>query len=323
MTASALAAGPAEEDMDTTGLAAPDHGGDPGEDEDEAAAAEAAEAAQCRESARLARDLAARVLAEAQAEAEAEAVRILTEAKQEAERLAGEAEENDADAAWHEMQARLLPQAAAARREIAGIREHAAALAGQVPVIEAEQADAQERLAALAGRRAGQEQWRRVARQSADVDAIKAATAEESAIGEAEAAQQARAAAAARALASLAAAAQDAARREQEAAARLADLERQLGGFLPVAELHALADKILCGALMLQGTRGREAADAALSWLSPMERIALYAPAGLADRGAYLAQLLDRLCEQDPDAFDDLAARARDGRLFAVPAGRR
>jgi len=296
---------------------------DGNEDPQEAAEAEATEAARCRESARLARELAARVLAEGRAAAEAEAARIVTEAEEEAARLTAEADDSDADGAWHELQARLLPEAAAARREISGIREHRAALAARVPEVQAEQADGEQRLADLLGRRAEQEQWRQVARRSADVDAIKAAAAEESAIGEAEAAQRGRVAAAGRELASLAAEAEAEGQREAEAVARLADLQRQLDGYLPVAERDRLADKIASAAWAHRNEGYRDAAAAVLAWCSPASKHAVFSQVSYAAGRDCCARLLDDLSQADPDAFTDLLGRVRDGSLFTAAASLR
>lgn len=312
------AADPAAGETAAIALPAPDD-----EDPRKAAEAEAAEAARCRESAQLARDLAARVLAEGRQAAEAEAARIITEAAEEAARLTAQADESDADGAWHELQARLLPEAAAARREISGIRERRAALAARVPEVQAEQADAEQRLAGLAGRRADQEQWRQVARRSADVDALKGAAAEESAISEAEAAQRERATAAGRELASLAAEAEAAGQREAEAAARLADLERQLDGYLPVAERDALADKVTSAAWEHRGGGNRDAAGAVLAWCSPAAQHAVLSQVSYAAGRACCARLLDELCQGDPDAFAVLLDRVRDGSLFAAAASLR
>lgn len=298
------------------------------------AAAEAAEASRCRDAARAARELAARVLADAQAEAAARAAEILADAQAEAGQLTARADAADADAAWHELQAMLIPQQDAAEAGLEAIAARRADLEAAGEAAAAALEDAQARLAALAARQARQRQRRDAAARDGNVDAIRAAQAEETAIGEAQAGLSARLSAAQSALAAAEAGLGQLDSAETQARDLLAELDRQAAGMPPSSRQLDLARRILGEADLRRGTCGQDAADALLSWCPPQPALGLDLTGPLARlipapvRAQRCAQLLDDLWERDPDRYDALAAQWAGGGMPprppvpVLPAGR-
>lgn len=156
----------------------------------------AAEAARCRQAARDARELAARSLAEAEAE-----VRRITEAAQaEVRRLGDQAADAESDAAYWEGQAALDARIAGLRGELGKLGGAAARLAGEAAGLEGQAAEARERLKRLGERVMEADARRAAAHDEGDadkiVDAIREAIAETAAATEAAQVQQQRLAAA-------------------------------------------------------------------------------------------------------------------------------